>query len=137
MSDCCRGSAENSIGDKSLCPVCGNTSKSVLSRTVSLHLQHPWHHLLANEGYHFCDTASCKVIYFSSQQTFDQGDIRTPVGAKSLEPSALLCYCYGVTRADYAQDVTVKDYVAEQTKQGLCACVTSNPSGKCCLKDFL
>ena len=48
----------------------------------------------------------------------------------------MLCYCFGVSRADFDRNPGTKDFVTAQTKAGLCACETSNPSGRCCLKDF-
>jgi len=47
-----------------------------------------------------------------------------------------VCYCFGVSRSDFRNDPATKDYVIAQTKAGLCSCDTSNPSGRCCLKDF-
>jgi len=33
-------------------------------------------------------------------------------------------------------DPGIRDFVVAQTRLGLCACDTRNPSGRCCLIDF-
>jgi hypothetical protein len=48
----------------------------------------------------------------------------------------MLCYCFGVTKADARSDPGIKKFVMAQTKLGLCACEMRNPSGRCCLPDF-
>jgi hypothetical protein len=58
------------------------------------------------------------------------------VGIKEAAADALLCYCYGVTRAVALSDTAARAFVVAQTRRGLCSCETSNPSGRCCLKDF-
>jgi len=32
--------------------------------------------------------------------------------------------------------LAIKAFVIQQTKEGLCACESRNPSGRCCLADF-
>jgi hypothetical protein len=54
----------------------------------------------------------------------------------------LLCYCFGITEKVYLEALKknkqniIKDFVIYQTKNNHCHCVESNPSKKCCLKDF-
>jgi len=48
----------------------------------------------------------------------------------------MLCYCFGVSSADFERNPATRDFVMAQTKANLCSCETSNPSGRCCLKDF-
>jgi len=62
--------------------------------------------------------------------------LRTRVVAKEQDGDALLCHCFGVTKADFEREPSARDFVVEQTKAGRCSCQTSNPSGRCCLKDF-
>lgn len=35
---------------------------------------------------------------------------------------AMLCYCFGVTKVDLMIDHGIKDFVAKETKLGLCSC---------------
>ena len=62
--------------------------------------------------------------------------LSTVVGCKQQSGSAMLCYSYGVTRADTQAVPQIRAFVVEQTPQQLCACETRNPSGRCCLADF-
>lgn len=87
--------------------------------------------------YFFCGEQACDVVYFGEDGSiFVKSDIRTAVGAKDASDEALLCYCFGVIRADARKDDKARAYVLAQTKQQRCACETANPSGRCCLKDF-
>ena len=69
-------------------------------------------------------------------EVLHKADIRTRIGIKEQDDKALICFCFGVSKAVAATNKSVKDFVVKQTKQSSCACETSNPSGRCCLKDF-
>ncbi len=59
--------------------------------------------------------------------------------AKGASADSPVCYCFyyfGVAMADALGGPSIWDFVVAQTKLGLCACETANPSGCCCLKDF-
>lgn len=87
--------------------------------------------------YFFCDDPACDVVYFGGDGvTIRKSQLRTRVGVKESSADALVCYCFGVTMADALNDPAIRDFVVAQTKRGLCSCETSNPSGRCCLKDF-
>ncbi len=58
------------------------------------------------------------------------------VAAPGNENEFMLCYCFGITKQDYKNDPSLRNYVIEQTRLGNCSCSTENPSGQCCLKDF-
>lgn len=59
-----------------------------------------------------------------------------PIGVKEASDDTLLCYCFGVSKKDFQSDLAIREFVVGQTKAGLCSCETSNPSGRCCLKNF-
>jgi len=87
--------------------------------------------------YFFCEDPACDVVYFGDDgSTLSKSRLRTRVGVKEGAGDSLLCYCFGVSYADYRSNPAVKDYVIAQTKAGLCSCDIRNPSGRCCLKDF-
>lgn len=105
-------------------------------QTILHHLSRPWRRESEAQQYYFCDTPDCDVVYFAADGTrIYKTELRTVVGIKETSPAALLCYCYGVSRAD-AADPRAREFVVQQTKAGLCSCTTSNPSGRCCLKDI-
>ncbi|WP_172600480.1 putative iron-sulfur cluster-binding metallochaperone [Sulfurivermis fontis] len=137
MSNCCAATAETSVpSGKRTCPLCGGEGVGVAWQTLLHHLARPWQRQGMNQPYYFCNTPDCEVVYFTdSGVTIGKQELRTVVGSKETAPAALLCYCFGVSRAD-AVDPVVRDFVVQQTKAGLCACTTRNPSGRCCLKDF-
>ena len=139
MTDsCCSSSDCNSVQlDKNVCPVNGKSYKSIPTRTVTHHVQKPWDLITDGKTFYFCDDPGCDVVYFSNDgSVITTSELRNPVGIKSQSLEATLCYCYGITLGDYQENPSVKGFVIEQTKLGLCSCEVSNPSGKCCLKDF-
>lgn len=87
--------------------------------------------------YFFCDDTACDVVYFGDDgSTLLKSQLRTQVGLKEASGDAPLCYCFGISKRDFANDPATRDFVVAQTKAGRCSCETSNPSGRCCLKDF-
>ena len=139
MSDCCCSSSDCNIIplDKHICPTNGKSYKTIPVRAVTHHVKRPWDLDSKGKTFYFCDDPDCDVVYFTNENSvITKSELRTDIGIKSASPESMLCYCYGVTRADFVENPSVKDFVIEQTKLGFCSCDTSNPSGKCCLKDF-
>ena len=138
MSKCC---VTNEVIDKNnkkaRCPNCNNLSLHVLERTILHHIKKPWQQNIKGTPFYFCSSSSCQIIFFNIEKRFfTQEDLHTHVGIKSLKPESLLCYCFNVTRQDYLEDSSSKQFVINQTKSLHCSCETTNPSGQCCLKDF-
>ena len=79
---------------------------------------------------------SCVVYFGQDDSVINIESVRTKVGLKEQSADGLVCYCYGVTKAEAAGDTSIRDFVIEETKQRQCACETRNPSGRCCLADF-
>lgn len=138
MSDCCDGdSCSTKRPTKLPCPRSGQACNAVEVRTILHHLARPWKWEAGEQTYYFCDDPRCEVVYFGGDgETILQDSLRTPVGIKTQADDALICYCFGVTRAQACHDPAIKAYVVEQTKTKHCACDIRNPSGRCCLKDF-
>ena len=140
MSDCCSSDTcittiTNGIY-KHRCPVNKLSYKRVSTRTVLHHVKQPWGLEEANKTFYFCDDPECDVVYFSNDDSIlTSSELRTEIGIKSTSEDALICYCFGVTKVQAIQP-EIRNYVIEQTRQGICSCDTTNPSGKCCLKDF-
>jgi len=143
MSGCC--STEISDGSshlknapkKQCCPENGSIYKAVSYKTVLHHLKQPWRSNAKNQGYYFCDDADCDVVYFAEDHSsIKQNDLKTLVGVKNPSDDSIICYCFNVTRHDALADKHIKQFVIDATKNHQCNCDISNPSGKCCLKDF-
>lgn len=122
---------------KASCPVNGKEYGSVGVKTILHHLAEPWSESLKGQSYYYCTDVNCDVVYFGQDQSVIlMSALRTKVGLKDASPERSVCYCFGVSYAVAENDKRVKVFVTEMTKQSLCSCETSNPSGRCCLKDF-
>jgi hypothetical protein len=123
------------------CPANGKAYSSVKRKTLLHHISDPWHNALIEQGYYFCTDPGCDVVYFGQDNTvLHARNLRTAVWQKSQDDHATICYCFGVTkqlaRTDNRKNGDIKTFITEQTKQSLCSCETSNPSGRCFLKYF-
>ena len=102
------------------------------------HIKKPWQWNACYQSFYFCDDPKCNVVYFSEDnKVIDKSELRTSVGVKDLSENASICYCFGVSLKDVQNHPEIKIFVIEKTKEKLCECEVQNPSGKCCLKDFL
>ena len=138
MSDCCSTSCTQAdFPKRHACPVNGKAYGLVSAVTIRHHIKAPWQWQARDQGYYFCSDPDCPVVYFGEDDSqIRRQDLRTPVGVKQHSPDALLCYCFGVSRSDAANCTAARDYVVHMVREGMCACATSHPSGRCCLKDF-
>jgi len=138
MGDSCKHSSCTGYPKKAVCPVNGQTYQQVKRKTLLHHLRKPWQIELTEQGYYFCDSPDCDVVYFGQdRQTFTQAELRTSVGQKNQRSDRTLCYCFDVKQSDLAQRLgAAHTFVINQTRNGSCDCEIRNPSGRCCLKDF-
>ena len=135
MTDCCESSCNPPR--KYRCPVNGKEYGSVSTKTILHHLNEPWKRNLENKAYYFCSDSDCDVVYFGRDvSVISKNELRTKVGVKEITPGRTVCYCFGVSYSAATQNNTIVQFVKDKTKQALCSCETSNPSGRCCLKDF-
>lgn len=139
MADCCIPPAQDPAAHPRKHPCPGNRveGSAVSARTIAHHLKHPWQWQDSGAHYYFCADPACDIVYFGDDgSVIRKAQLRGVVGVKESTDSAPLCYCFGVSKADARANPAIRDYVVQQTKRGLCSCDTSNPSGRCCLKDF-
>lgn len=119
------------------CPGNGREYRSVGLRTVLHHIKSPWKWTGKQCDYYFCDDPDCEVVYFGEDDSvITESEVRTVVGVKARTPDAMSCYCFGVSRQEALLHPEIRDFIVFETKAGMCSCDTSNPSGRCCLKDF-
>lgn len=136
MTNCCNTS-QAAQPKKHVCPVNGKTYNEVPVATVMHHITQPWNYPLSDQAYYFCDDPECDVVYFASDNTtIKSGLLRTKVGIKVHADTSPVCYCFGINYRQSKDSPEAKAFVIEQTKSHTCSCTTSNPSGRCCLKDF-
>lgn len=135
MTECCE--TECKPPKKYRCPVNGKEYGSVGVKTILHHLIAPWKKLLSSEIYYYCTDKDCDVVYFGQDDSvISKSELRTKVGIKEKEPDRTVCYCFGVSYSAAKANTIAVNFVKEKTKNSLCSCETSNPSGRCCLKDF-
>lgn len=138
MSECCASNqCKQQNSRRHICPENGKAYLGVPYKTVLHHVKEPWKLDLLKQSYYFCDDPSCDVVYFgSNNSTINKTLIRTKIGIKENSEDSLVCYCFGVSKLVAQSSKLARNYVIEQTKNSLCSCTTSHPSGRCCLKDF-
>jgi len=138
MNDCCSSnSCKTSRSIRHQCPANGIEYRDVSARTIAHHVKQPWLWNIHDQVFFYCEDPECEVVYFADDDSVIlKSQLRTEMGIKTKSRSALLCYCFGVTKIDAQQNPKIKNFVTDQTKKGICSCETSNPSGRCCLKDF-
>ena len=127
---------------KEVCPRCGASAKRVLGKTL-LHLltDRAKAKLASLEGFHYCKTPSCAVVYFRDEEILTQDALTVAVGLKEGGSPATVCYCFGWTKEKIAEELkssgktmALEDIKAKMEDPG-CSCETLNPSGACCLGD--
>ena len=138
MSSCCSSDGCNNAPPKKYrCPASGGAHQEVSVRTILHHLNAPWDWEPTAKQYYFCGDPECEVAYFGDDDSVIlKSRLRTRIGLKEQAEDSLLCYCFGVGKIDSERTPATREFVMAQTKAGLCSCETSNPAGRCCLKDF-
>ena len=112
------------------------------SLTVTAHLcpEH-WGHV--SEGFWFCWTPSCPILYYDNARgvyvSKDPREVRSRFGLKEEESPRPVCYCLGITMERILDEVVRKgccdslEDVERFTRAGTGKwCLTMNPSGVCC-----
>lgn len=136
VSNCCH-TTQPEHPNRHVCPVNGKAYAEVPINTIMHHLKHAWEYPVSEQSYYYCDDPDCDVVYFGlDNSTIVKESLRTKVGIKEQSDDSLICYCFGVTRQQSRNCPETRTFVIAQTRNHTCSCATSNPSGRCCLKDF-
>ena len=124
------------------CPHCHNKAKGVLKKTLNALLKDETKASLKFlEGFFYCKTPSCDVIYFRNDTLLYQKDLKVTVGIKTGATPANLCYCFGWTKEKIEDEIKhtgktkALDDIKNKMKDIGCSCEIKNPSGNCCLID--
>lgn len=145
MSDCCSdepaGVAQsNSDSRKPLCPNCSAPGRPVPAITLKHMVQPEFLEVVNKEGFLFCRTPDCGVVYFHPDgETLEKADLRVRVGVKETEDPVPVCYCFGFTERMLLEEIqatggtTIPQRIAAEMKAERCACEVRNPQGSCCL----
>ncbi len=129
-------------GETSICKECGSKGKSVKEITLkSLVKESKLGGIKNFTGLCFCETSTCKVVYFNNEQNFylHKEDVKIMVGIKETKGPIPICYCFGWTQDRIFSQIKQQGYsravqeISAKVKSGECACEVKNPSGRCCL----
>lgn len=129
---CCN---KNEVKDKKrACPQCEHICWPAPMRTLLHHVPFPENQNILEGHYFFCAEQSCEVGYFSRDDMIAKNKLRV----FQTPSQAMLCYCFDISVQAYQTALQqqsadgIKDFILEQTKEGLCACEVKNPSARCC-----
>lgn len=131
---------------KPTCPSCGSHGRKIEPETLTSQLKATVKNRSSKlEGYHFCSTGECDVVYFTSSgsPSFIREDLTLPVFQKSSDPNRFVCYCFEHRVGELLDEVAatgdsvVPADIKAKCKAGLDECEIKNPQGVCCLGNVL
>jgi hypothetical protein len=127
--------ADNLLVD---CPACGQRGRKVkpitLESLVLETVERP------EASYRFSASVGCEVAWFGDAgHRIPVSASRVAIGQKSTSADRTLCYCFGHTAQDIAEELaatgssTIPKRIADACKRGEDLCPEMNPQGSCCL----
>ncbi|RRS30175.1 MAG: hypothetical protein P794_08135 [Epsilonproteobacteria bacterium (ex Lamellibrachia satsuma)] len=124
------------------CPVCHKKAKGVLAKTLKHLLTDKAKATLSSlDGFYYCKTPFCEVVYFRDETVLTQKEMSVIVGLKEGAVPATVCYCFNWTKEKIREELqangktkALEDIKAKMEDPG-CSCEILNPSGGCCLGD--
>jgi len=131
-------------GDTSICKECSKNGRPVKKITLKNLVKSQKLGAIKNlDGFQFCETLTCKIVYFNNEQQIylHKKDVKVRVGIKETEDPIRVCYCFGWTREKIFDQIKQQGYstaaqeISAKMKAGECGCETNNPSGSCCLSE--
>lgn len=137
--DCCTPQSKEKVE----CPMCSEKAKGVLGKTLEhLLTDKAKSQLACLDGFYFCKTPSCEVVYFRNEEILRQKDINVVVGHKDGASPAIVCYCFDWSKEKIKTELknsgastAIEDIKHKMETLG-CSCEILNPSGGCCLGDI-
>jgi len=136
--NCCSAQPKGKVE----CPSCSEKAKGVLGKTLEALLNdNVKSKLTCFDGFYYCKTPSCKIVYFRDDTVVTQEDMNVVVGLKDGATPATVCYCFAWTKEKIKAELLSerKTAVLEDIKVKMqnpgCSCEILNPSGGCCLGD--
>ncbi len=126
----------------SVCKECGNKGIPVGEITLKSLVKEPVLETIESlAGFYFCETPSCKAVYFNNEQHvyLYKENVNVRVGIKETESPIPVCYCFGWMHERIFEQIKQLGYstavqeINAKVKAGECKCEIKNPSGRCCL----
>ncbi|MDD5615713.1 MAG: hypothetical protein PHH85_05875 [Candidatus Methanoperedens sp.] len=140
MKSCC--DVKIKVSGNTSCKECGNKGKPVSEITLKSLVKEPVIETIESlDGFCFCETPTCGVVYFNNEQQayLHKEDVKVRVGIKETESPIPVCYCFGWTQEKIFEQIkqqgksTAVKEISAKVKAGECECERKNPSGRCCL----
>lgn len=116
------------------CPECVHAGPRVGWRSVAPHRP-----ATTEDGWRFCATAGCPVVFYLGAETVTEDQVRTRVDHKALAAVTPTCFCFSHIADEILADrdrngtSTIKADIKVLVNGGLCSCEFLNPDGVCCL----
>jgi len=144
--DCCismvkpmfRVTQENS----DICPSCNQKAKVVPTSAINHFLKDDIKkNITSLEGFSFCSTSSCELVYFKNTFVIHISDVKYSIGFKNNSHPSTVCYCFNWTKEKIQKQLkekgttTALEEIKEEIKNKKCLCEIKNPKGKCCMSD--
>ncbi len=134
--DCCIATVKSMFRvlpeNSESCPSCNQKSKVVPTSAIILSL----------EGFSFCSTSSCELVYFKNTFVIHISDLKYSIGFKNNSHPSTVCYCFNWTKEKIQKQLeekgttTALEEIKEKIKNKKCLCEIKNPKGKCCMSDM-
>ena len=134
---CWRPSSTIRVMETGCCPVCDKPGDPVKASTVQAITQS--REDLSVQRFRICLTPTCRVVYYSPENTFTQDYVKIPIWFKENATPKYICYCAKVTEQQILnainQGATTLESIIETTgAMKNSNCETKNPTGRCCAK---
>jgi recombinational DNA repair protein RecR len=137
-NDCCNPQ----FFTEDTCSICKQKAKDVSEITLSHMIKKEYQLKMESlNGFYFCKTSNCEVVYFKGTETIKQDNLNKEIGLKDWANPSTVCYCFNWTKEKMNEEILVggkttaiKD-ISSKMSTDKCECEINNPSGKCCLKD--
>src|SRR5215469_1698182 len=82
------------------CAGCGGIGRPVSAVTLKYMVKRQFLPMVTKPGFRFCGSPACDIVYYHEDgEQLRKADLHVRVGIKEPQESALLCYCFGFTRA--------------------------------------
>jgi len=124
------------------CPFCNQKSKVVPTSAINHFLKDNFKkNITSLEGFSFCATSSCNVVYFKNSFVININDVKYNIGLKNSSHPTTVCYCFDWTKEKIQIQLEQKgttsalEEIKEKVKNKKCLCEIKNPKGKCCMSD--
>lgn len=135
------------IEGKNICPISFEKGQRLLRKTLANHVQPRYWDIINEEGFFFCRTKDCSVVYFNNEKKLYFGfeDVRSivmhkmPIGTENRP----VCYCKNVLESRIMDEllvqkccdsiIDIQQFTEANTGKD---CVITNPTGRCCGKQI-